>query len=246
MNKITVRIANILAAAMLLLYFVCILCSFLLQLLAQTLYSFPSGVMLTLTVMLPTVVLLINAIVRAKKGTGKFEAVRQGLMLLICVVWLVLTVVYWIFSLSYHTALMSGQFTSEMISKFSYATTIYNVVIGFIMLFLLISYGLGVMRAKQKWLQIKAELHKPAVVVLILVPNLINLLQTVLNPWLSCMSIDLYVKASRIFMYASFGISTLLSLALVAFILIFGLIIKKQPDTAQDAQPEQAALGPSF
>jgi hypothetical protein len=50
------------------------------------------------------------------------------------------------------------------------------------------------------------------------------------------MGTDMLVKASRVFMYVSFGVNTALTLALAVFVLIFGLIIKKQPVKASEAQ----------
>ena len=239
MNKITVRIANILTGATLLLYSVCILCSFLLQKLAQTLYSFPSGVFLTLAVMLPTAVLLINAIVQLKKGGGKYAVVRQGMLLLLCVAWLVLTVVYWLYSLSYYTALMSGQFTAEIVSRFSFTTTIYNVAIGFIMLFWLISYAINVMRTKQKWLQIKAELHKPAVVLIVFVSNILSLINTVVSVFIRNTSTEIVSRVNIVSYYVQFFVMLLMGVLCAAAVLIFGLIFKKQP-AGKVQEPESA------
>ena len=243
MNKITVRIANILTGAMLLLYSVCILCSFLLQKLAQTLYSFPSGVFLALAVMLPTAVLLINAIVQLKKGGGKYAVVRQGMLLLLCVAWLVLTIVYWLYSLSYYTALMSGQFTAEIVNRFSFATTIYNVAIGFLMLYWLISYGLGVIRAKQKWLQIKAELHKPAVALIVFVSNILSLINTVVSTLVRNAGVETISRVSLVFYYVQFFAVLLMGVLCAAAVLTFGLIFKKQPKPQAEPQaaPEQSA-----
>ena len=90
------------------------------------------------------------------------------------------------------------------------------------------------------WLQIKAELHKPAVAALILVPNLISLIQTLLNPIFIRMGTDMLIRFARISVCASFGINTALTLALAVFVLVFGLIIKKQP-AAKVQEPEPAS-----
>ena len=48
------------------------------------------------------------------------------------------------------------------------------------------------------------------------------------------------IKFARISMYASFGINTVLTLALAVFVLVFGLILKKQP-AAKVQEPKPAS-----
>jgi hypothetical protein len=124
----------------------------------------------------------------------------------------------------------------DLLTLLNYVNVAYALLTTIVALYLLGVYLISVLRAKKKWLQIKAELHKPVVAALILVPNLISLIQTLLNPIFIRMGTDMLVKASRVFMYVSFGVNTALTLALAVFVLIFGLIIKKQPAKASEAQ----------
>ena len=243
MNAKIIRINAILTAVMLVLFTGCSILNILLPLLiASSRLSLPSGLLLSLAVLLPTVVLLIHGVRQAKRKQGVFDLIISIVTLIISLIWAVFAAANWGTVLAYRALMMQSTVTGDMLAILSYLNIAYTVFSTLVALYLLAAFMISVLRAKQKRLQIKAELHKPAAAVLILVPNLINLLQTLLNPWLSRMSIDLYVKASRIFMYTSFGITTLSALALTAFVLLFGLIIKKSPDAAQDVQPaEQTA-----
>ena len=76
---------------------------------------------------------------------------------------------------------------------------------------------------------------------MILVPNLISMLQALINPLLAQMGTDMLIRYARVVMYVSFGINTALALAAVACVLLLGLIIKKKPEATPEAQNAEQA-----
>ena len=243
MNAKTVRMNAILTSAMLFLYAGCGVLNLLLGfLINNTTISLPANVLLCLALILPTVVLLIFGIKQAKKKQGVFDLIASVATLLIGIVWAVFAVLSWLlttarlFIIEYYYRLDIAMSLDKLLALFNYINIAYTLLTTIVALYLLGIYLISVLRAKKKWLQIKAELHKPVVAALILVPNLISLIQTLLNPIFIRMGTDMLVKASRVFMYVSFGVNTALTLALAVFVLIFGLIIKKQPAKASEAQ----------
>lgn len=243
MNAKTVRICSILTSVMLFLHVGCAGLNLLLSsMLRNTLVSLPTGVFCCLTVMLPTVVLLIFGIKQAKQKQGKADLIFSIVTLTVSLVWIVLAVFHWgtivaqNFIVELYYRLDVAMSMADLLTLLSYLNVAYMAFTTVIALYLLVMYLVSVLRAKQKWLQIKAELHKPAAALLILVPNLMSLLQTVLNLILGRVSTDLYITVSRIMLSVSFGITTLLTIALAVFVLTFGLIIKNKPATASEAQ----------
>jgi hypothetical protein len=212
----------------------------------NTTISLPANVLLCLALILPTVVLLIFGIKQAKKKQGVFDLIASVATLLIGIVWAVFAVLSWLlttarmFIIEYYYRLDIAMSLDKLLALFNYINVAYTLLTTIVALYLLGIYLISVLRAKKKWLQIKAELHKPAVAALILVPNLISLIQTLLNPIFIRMGTDMLIKFARISMYATFGINTALTLALAVFVLVFGLIIKKQP-AAKVQEPEPAS-----
>jgi hypothetical protein len=243
MNATIVRINSILTAVMLFLYAGCgalnLLLSFLIK---NNRISLPTSVLLCLALILPTVVILIYGIKQVKQKQGVFDLVASVATLLVGIVWAVLAVLSWLvtvariymMNLSYSADFAMS--VGDLLTLLNYVNVAYALFTTVVALYLLGIYLISVLRAKKKWLQIKAELHKPVVAALILVPNLISLIQTLLNLIFIRMGTDMLVKASQVFMYVSFGVNTALTLALAVFVLIFGLIIKKQPAKASEAQ----------
>ncbi len=247
MNAITVRINSILTAVMLFLYAGCGVLNLLLGfLINNTTISLPANVLLCLALILPTVVLLIFGIKQAKKKQGVFDLIASVATLLIGIVWAVFAVLSWLlttarlFIIEYYYRLDIAMSLDKLLALFNYINIAYTLLTTIVALYLLGIYLISVLRAKKKWLQIKAELHNPVVAALILVPNLISLIQTLLNPVFNRMGTDMLIRFARISMYASFGINTALTLALAVFVLVFGLIIKKQP-AAKVQEPEPAS-----
>ena len=247
MNAKTVRMNAILTSAMLFLYAGCGVLNLLLGfLINNTTISLPANVLLCLALILPTVVLLIFGIKQAKKKQGVFDLIASVATLLIGIVWAVFAVLSWLlttarlFIIEYYYRLDIAMSLDKLLALFNYINVAYTLLTTIVALYLLGIYLISVLRAKKKWLQIKAELHKPAVAALILVPNLISLIQTLLNPIFIRMGTDMLIRFARISMYVSFGINTVLTLALAVFVLVFGLIIKKQP-AAKVQEPEPAS-----
>lgn len=243
MNATIVRINSILTAVMLFLYAGCGVLNFVMMVMTNDAFiSLPSGIFLCLTVLLPTIVLLIHGVKQAKRRQGVFDLVTSVATLLIGIVWAAFAVLSWLvtvariymMNLSYSADFAMS--VGDLLALLNYVNVAYTMFTTIVALYLLAIYLISVLRAKQKWLQIKAELHKPAVAALILVSNLISLIQTLLNPVFNRMGTDMLIRFARISVYASFGINTALTLALAVFVLVFGLIIKKQPVKASEAQ----------
>ena len=253
MSTKIVRLNSILTAIMLCLYAGCGLLNLLLLLLtSNSMISLPSSVLLCLSVMLPTVVLLIFGIGQAKRKQGKADLIFSIITLLVSIAWLVLAVLNWLVTvfrnliIEYYYRMDMAMSMADLISLLNYLNVAYMLLTTVVALYLLAVFVVRVLCVKQKWMQIKAELHKPAAAVLILVPNLLSFVSTFLNPIFNRMGIDALIKFSQIYLYISFGITTLLAIALAVFVLVFGLIIKKKTATEQQApatepQPEQSA-----
>ncbi|MBQ7379388.1 MAG: hypothetical protein IJW70_06860 [Clostridia bacterium] len=206
-----------------------------------------------LAVVLPTVVLLIYGIGQAKRKQGRFDLILSVLTLLVSAAWMIGTLLNWIMTVarnliySFYYELDMAMSMSDLLTILSYLSIAFRLFTTVVAFYLLITYFISVLRSKQKWLQIKAELHKPAAAAVILVPNLLTLMQSLLskmilrNVELGKMTLDAYTNFSIFFTYSAFALEILLVLGLAIFVLVFGLIIKKQPDTVQDAQSVPAA-----
>ena len=250
MNAKTVRIANILAAILLLLNAGCILLNLVLSLfqLASFAISLPAGIFLCLALVLPTIVLLIVGIKQAKRKQGVFDLIAAIATLLVGVVWTVASLLDW--GLSIAQSVIINQYYAmdidiplgQILSILSYVYIAYTLLTIIVALYLLIVYAVSVLRSKQKWLQIKAELHKLAVAFVILVPGLLYFVRLVLNRIMMTVSMEAYSTYSMIAMYVQYGVSILLPIAAAVLLLTFGLILKKQTAPKESvAQPEQPA-----
>jgi hypothetical protein len=83
--------------------------------------------------------------------------------------------------LEYFLRLNTGMPMGQFVSILSYIFTAYTLFTTLVALYLLIMYAVSVLRAKNKWLQIKAELHKPALAVMLLGLNLTSVVRTIIN-----------------------------------------------------------------
>ena len=243
MNAKIIRLNAILSSAMLLLYTGCGVLNLLLPLiLRKTFLSLPSAVFLCLAVMVPTVVLLIYGIRQVIHKQGAFDLIFSIATLLVSVVWMVAAVLNWAVVIARNVIIEIflrieiPMPVGDLLTILNYVSGAYTLFSTVVALYLLAVYVVSVLRAKQKRLQCKAELHKPAVAVLILVPNLISMLQTLINPLLAQMGTDMLIRYARVVMYVSFGINTALALAAVACVLLLGLIIKKKPEATPEVQ----------
>ncbi len=250
MNAKTVRIANILAAILLLLNAGCILLNLVLSLfkLASFTISLPAGIFLCLALVLPTFVLLINGIKQAKRKQGVFDLIFSIITLIVGAIWAVASLLDW--GLSIAQSVIINQYYAmdidiplgQILSILSYVHIAYTLLTIIVALYLLVVYAISVLRSKQKWLQIKAELHKLAVAVVILVPGLLYFVRLVLNRIMITVSMEAYSTYSMIAMYVQYGVSLLLPIAAAVLLLTFGLILKKQTAPKESvAQPEQPA-----
>ena len=260
MNALTVRINSILTTVLLFLYAGCGVLNFVKMVMTNdAVISLPSGIFLCLTVLLPTIVLLIHGIKQVKQKQGVFDLVASVATLLVSLVWAVLAVLNWLlvvarnFILEFYYRMDLAMPVGDLLALLNYLNVAYTMITTVVALYLLGIYLISVLRAKQKWLQIKAELHKPAVALIILIPNLLSLINLILgrilmnNVELGIMDLNAYVTYLRIYMYGSFALEMLLAIALAVFVLVFGLIIKKQAtEQPEAAQPEpQAEQSPS-
>ncbi len=251
MNAKTVKINSILTSAMLLLYAGCGVLNVLLSLLfGGGSISLPTGVFLCLALMLPTVVLLAFGIRQAKRKQGVFDLIFSILTLLVSIVWMIAAVLNWatalaqnlIIELSYR--LNVAMSLGDLLALLYYLNVAYMVFTTVVALYLLAVYAISILRAKQKWLQVKAELHKPAVAVMILIPNLISFVRLILNRIMlsnvesGIIDLNAYSTYISIFSFGTLVVETLLILAMIALVLIFGLIVKKQPTPKAEAQDE--------
>ena len=252
MNAKNVRIANILTAAMLILNLGCIignlLLSWLTRLVAKNIYlSLPTGIFLCLALILPSVVLLICGIKQAKRKQGAFDLICSIVTLVVGIAWACIEVLEWamiiarnvIIELYYRIDIdMPLGDLIALLNYFSIAATLFTMVVG---LYLLATYVISVLRSKQKWLQVKAELHKPTLAVLLIVPSLLSFLQMILNRVLIRISLDVYTTYAQIFSYVTLAVNVVLLLSAIVVLLTFGLILKKQGAAAQTEQPVQNA-----
>ena len=251
MNAKTVRISNILAAAMLLLHVVGVFLGLLINVLtSSSIVSLPVGAFLCLALALPSIVLLTNGIIQAKrKQGGVFDIIFSILSLLVSAVWMAAYFLNWVISVAqnviieYYYRLDWSMPLGQLITLLSYASMAYMLFTTLIAVYLLVVYVVSVLRAKNKWSQIKAELHKPALAVLLLVPNLISLVRSLLNRiaanWVGPEGYATFLNVTSVVVLI---LNVLLSVAAVVLLLTFGLILKKQPASVEPAaQSEQTA-----
>ncbi len=257
MNAKTARTNSILTSVMLFLYAGCIVLNILLALLTRnTLFTLPAGILLCLSVLIPAILLCRQA----KQGKDRTAKILSVLSLIVSIVWTLVSGLYWMLTIArsliveiYLRMSMPMMSMEQLFRLLNFLGIAYTVFTTLVALGLIALFVLSVIRPKQKWLQIKAELHKPAAAVLILVPNLFTLAGGLINKMilrdvdLGKLTLDAYTKFTLFFSYGEIAAELLIVLALAVFVLVFGLMIKKQTDTAQEAQPtrEDQAQQPS-
>lgn len=249
MNAKTVRISNILAAAMLLINTGCIILNLLLKVLFSNAgASLPAGVCMCLALFLPSVVLLINGIVQAKrKQGGIFDVIVSVVTILVSAVWTIAYLLNWAILvvrnviIEFYYRMEISMPLGQLLTILSYVSIAYMLLTTLVALYLLIVYVISVLRSKQKWLQIKAELHKPVLAVAILLPNLLSVVLMILNRILlnsvntGVLELNTYSTYVTVTNAVTIIAEVLLLLAGAILLLTFGLILKKKP--AEHAEP---------
>lgn len=244
MSKKAVRICSVTTSVLLTLYAICIVLNFVFTtFVPRGIPWLPAGFVLNMSVLIPTVVLLICSIGRVKKKQGGvYDLISSIVTALICGVWLVVSTLYWIFSIYYNLQLTAAMLPTDLTVAQSYISLAVEIFTSLIALYLLIAFVVNVLVSKQKWWQIKAELHKPAAIALIWVPNLIMLARRVLSGKLyAILGAETFIKVSNGVIMAQFALTVLLALACAAFVLIFGLILKKRYELQSPVKQEQDA-----
>lgn len=246
MNKKTVKLCSVVTAVALLLYVAACILYLLVSLLFRTAIEIPTFVPLWLSVMIPCVILLIHAIKSVKQKRGILHLIMSVVSLLIGAVWGFFDALTWvIYNVQLHAMNtfepMFGMKFSEYYELLVALHRVNAVMVALCALGLLVIFVINWLIADQKWLQIKAELHKPVAAVMILVPALISLVQTLVSTHvLNRLGTNVYVTVSQVFGIASFAIEVLLALLLAALVLILGLVFKKQEAPADaEASPVQ-------
>lgn len=249
MSKKIVRICSVTTSVLLTLYAICIVLNFVFTtFVPRGIPWLPAGFVLNMSVMIPTVVLLIAAIGRIKKKQGGvYDLISSVVTALICGVWLVVSTLYWIFSIYYNLQLTSAMMSGALSATHSYVALAVEIFTSLVALYLLIAFVVNVLVSKQKWWQIKAELHKPAAAALLLSSNLIMLARRLLSGKLyEILGAETFVKFSNGVIMAQFALTVLLALACAAFVLIFGLILRKKTETQKPEAQTPEAQQPPF
>ena len=240
MSKTTVRICSVTTSVLLTLYAICIVLNFVFTaFVTRGIPWLPAGFVLNMSVLIPTVVLLIGSIVRIKKKQGGvYDLISSIVTALICGVWLVISTLYWIFSIYYNLQLTSAMMPSGWVAANSYVALAMEIFTSLVALYLLIVFVVNVLVSKKKWWQIKAELHKPSAAALLLSSNLIMLARRLFSGKLyEILGAESFIKFSNGVIMAQFALTVLLALALAVFVLVFGLILRKKTET-QKPEPQ--------
>ncbi|MBE6675277.1 MAG: hypothetical protein E7594_00400 [Ruminococcaceae bacterium] len=234
MSKTIVRICSVTTSVLLALYAICIVLNFVFtSFVPRGIPWLPAGFVLNMSVLIPTVVLLIGSIVRIKKKQGGvYDLISSIVTALICGVWLVVSTLYWIFSIYYNLQLTSAMMPSGWVAANSYVALAMEIFTSLVALYLLIVFVVNVLVSKKKWWQIKAELHKPSAAALLLSSNLIMLARRLFSGKLyEILGAESFIKFSNGVIMAQFALTVLLALALAVFVLVFGLILRKKTET---------------
>lgn len=250
MTRNTIRIASVLCAAMLVLYVLASLLSLALQYVTGAPLTLPAGLMLCLSLILPVVVLLIGSIAQVKKGGGVLQPILWAVSLVLGLVWVIEALVSYVINLLWLSAINSGEPLLDMpLGRLSELVNGLNIVgmllVSVIAIALLVVFVIGVITSKQKMLQLKAGLCHVAAAIMIFVPTLLSVAQTLLNRVFISLGTDAFSTFVTVYAIASFAIEVLLALLLAAFVLVLGLVFKKQqaPADADVApSPEQGTL----
>ena len=232
----SVRISNLIAAVMLLLYGGCTLLNAFLHLLTgSTGFILPAGFLLCFAVILPGVVLLIHYLHAVKSIQGKPELALSIATLALSGVWLVACLLNWLTSVVRNIVIENYEdmhlevSLGEVLNQTSYLLTAYKLFTTVVALFLLVAGIISVLRNhQQRWLQIKAELHKFACSGVILVANAVALLDAILGRIMLNQGLDAYRVYTIIATYSIFAIQVLVGLVAVIVLITVGLIVKKQ------------------
>lgn len=253
MNAKIVRINAILTSVMLFLYAGCYLLNVILTVtMKNNMIPLPTAAFSCLAVLIPTFVLLAFGIKQAKQKNGVFDMFSSIFTILVCALWMIAVVAEWVVSII-ASIIMANQLSLDtspipeipkILSVSMFVDKIVTLLMVFVVLYLVVVYLISVIRSKQKWLQIKAEIHKPAVALLIAVPGIYSMITSLLsrfftNKIILKWGLEVYSYITIVEMYVQIGIAVLLALALAVFVLIFGLIIRKKP-VAKAQSPETA------
>lgn len=249
MNKKTVRMTSIITASMLLLYVLGCLLSLSLSLLSFVNVAVPTFIPLWLSAMIPCVILLIHSIKNVKQKRGVLHLIMSTVSLLVGVIWGFFGALSWvIYSWQLHAMNafepLFGMSLGDYLELLSVLNRVNSVMVALCAILLLAVFVINWLIADQKWLQIKAELHKPVAAVMILVPAFLSLVLTLLNTLvLSRLGTDAYVVVNQIFGIGSFAVEVLMAIVFAVLVLVLGLAFKKQPEqTAEPADPDPSPL----
>ncbi len=248
MNQKTVKTTSAITAVTLLLYVVACALNLLVNLIFPSKLAIPAFLPLWLSVMIPCVILLIHAVRSIKQSRGVLRLIMSAVSLLLGAVWGFFEAISWvIYSLQMHAMntfepLFDMSF-GDYLSLLSVLNRVNAVMIALCAVGLLAVFVINWLIADQKWLQIKAELHKPVAAVMVLVPALISFVQTLVSTFvLGRLGNNAYVVVSQIFGIASFAIEVLMAIVFAVLVLVLGLTFKKQPE--QTTEPAETAPTP--
>lgn len=245
MTRKTIRIANVLCAAMLVLYVLASLLSLALQYVTGAPLTLPAGMMLCLSLILPAIVLLIGSIARIKKGGGVLQPILWAISLLLGLAWAIEAFVSYVINQLWIRAINGGDAVlnmplgrlSELINVLNIASMLFVSVIA---VMLLVIFLISLITSKQKMMQLKAGVCHVAASIMILVPTLLSVAQTLLNRVFISLGTDAFSTFVTVYAIASAAINLLLALLLAALVLVFGLVFKKQTSVADaEAAPVQ-------
>ena len=247
MNKRTVKLISVITAVALLAYALMNILDLLLRLVSPTLIL-PTYLLLWLSVMIPCVILLVSAIKGIKQKKGVLHVILHAVSLLIGVFWGFFGAMKWVLYTYQINMLQTnappfgmsfGAFYELLIAL----KRINSAMVSLCAIGLLVVFVINFLVASQKWLQIKAELHKPAAAIMVLVPASISLVQTILNTLIfNSMSTQIYASVIQAFGIVSFAVELLMAVAFAALVLVLGLCYKKQPAAVAEQQPAQPEI----
>ena len=249
MNKKTVKINSVVTAVALLIYAAGCVLNLLVNLIFPAKFSIPVFVPLWLSVMIPCAILLIHGIKNVKQSRGVLHLITSAVSLLVGVAWGFFEALSWaIYILLQHavntTEPLFDMSLGDYLNLLNVLNRVNEVMIALCAILLLAVFVINVLIARPKWLQIKAELHKPIAAALILVQALFSLVLTLLNTLvLGRLGTDAYVVVNQIFGICSFAIGLLMSITFAVLALVLGLAFKKQPvQGSEPADPDPAPV----
>lgn len=247
MDKRTVKLISVITAVALLAYALMIILDLLLRSASPTL-SLPTYLPLWLGVMIPCVILLVSAIKGIKQKRGVLHMILHVVSLLLGVFWGFFGAMIWVLYTYQINVLLTnappfGMSLGEFYELLTTLNIINSVMISLCAIGLLVVFVINCLIASQKWLQIKAELHKPTTAAMVLVPAAISFVQTVLNILIfNSMGMQMITSVSQVFGIVSFALKLLMAVAFAALVLVLGLCYKKQPAAIAEQESAQPAI----